>query len=75
MFSPLMGNPKMMYVTNYENEIVRMKVDINGTTLEQNFTPYQATVTWVDLPQTNQDSYEFRNYRFYDKNGNLIKEM
>ncbi len=74
MFLPLMGNSKMMFVTNYHSEIARMQVDINESTLEQNFTPYQATVTWVDLPQTNKDSYEYRNYKFHDENGNLIRE-
>ncbi|KKK38090.1 hypothetical protein WQ57_09700 [Mesobacillus campisalis] len=74
MFSPLMGNPKIMFVTNYENEIARMQVDINGTTLEQDFTPYQATVTWLDLPKTNKESYEYRNYKYYDENGKLLKE-
>lgn len=64
----------MMFVTNYDSEIARMQVGVNESTLEQNFTPYQATVTWVDLPKTNKDNYEFRNYKYYDKNGNLIKE-
>ncbi|MGP4040360.1 hypothetical protein ACTWP4_10795 [Gracilibacillus sp. D59] len=74
LFLPLMGNSKMLFVTNYESKIARMQVDINESTLEQNFTPYQATVTWVDLPQKNKDSYEYRNYKYYDKNGNLIRE-
>ncbi|MBB6454946.1 hypothetical protein HNQ94_003435 [Salirhabdus euzebyi] len=57
-----------MLVTNNENKIAKMQVDINGTTLEQYFTPYQATVTWVDFPHENINSYEFRNYKYYDKN-------
>ncbi|MFD1019553.1 hypothetical protein [Thalassobacillus hwangdonensis] len=74
MFSPLSGSSKMMVVTNYENKIAKMQVDINGKPLEQIFTPHQANVTWVDKPQTNKDSYEYRNYKYYDINGNLIKE-
>lgn len=74
MFLPLFKNSKMMFVTNYENEIAKMHVDINGVTVEQDFIPYQATVTWVDYPQTNKDRYEYRNYKYYDKNGNLIKD-
>jgi len=74
MFLPLMGKSKMMFVTNYDSEIARMQVDINESTIEQTFTPYQATVTWVDLPQTNNGSYEYRNYKYYDKNGNLISD-
>ena len=74
MFLPL-GSSKMMFVTNDENKISKMQVDINEKTLEQNFTPNQATVTWVDLLQTNKNTYEFRNYKYYDENGNLIKEL
>ena len=75
MFLPLMGNRKAMFVTNHENEIAKMQVDVNGTTLEQNFTPYQASVSWMDLPNTNENSYEYRNYKYYDENGDLIKEF
>lgn len=75
MFLFLMGNTKAMFVTNHQNEIAKMQVDVNGTTLEQNFTPYQATVSWIDLPKTNESSYEYRNYKYYDEKGNLIKEF
>ena len=73
MFVPF-GERKMMFVTNYENEIAKMQVDINGTTIEQSFNPYHATVTWVDFPQKNKDSYELRNWKYYDESGNLINE-
>ncbi len=74
MFLPLIGTSKIMFVTNYENEIAKMEVDINGITLEQHFTPHKATVTWIDLPPSYKNSYEYRNYKYFDKNGNLIKE-
>ncbi len=74
MFLPLFGSSKIMFVTNYENEIAKMKVDINEITLEQLFTPYQATVTWGDLPPSNENHYEYRNYKYFDQNENLIKE-
>lgn len=70
----LKGDPKMMFVTNYDNEIARMQVEVNGSTLEQTFTPYQATVRFLGLPKTNQNSYEYRNYKYYDADGNLIRE-
>ncbi|MCG7344123.1 hypothetical protein MHZ92_08265 [Sporosarcina sp. ACRSL] len=73
MFLPL-GISKMMFVTNYESEVAKMQVDINETTIEQDFTTYQATVTWVDLPPTNNDTYEYRNYKYYDEDENLITE-
>ncbi|MDW0115593.1 hypothetical protein QTL97_01410 [Sporosarcina thermotolerans] len=58
MFLTQFENSKMMFVTNYENEIAKLVVDINGITIEEHFIPYQATVTWVDYPQTNKDHYE-----------------
>ena len=72
MFLPL-GSTKIMFVTNYESDIAKMQVDINGETVEQYFTPYQVTVMWSDLPQTNKDTYEYRNYKYYDENGNQIE--
>jgi hypothetical protein len=67
-------SPKFMFITNNENEVAKMQVNINEHKLEQEFLPNQATVTWVDLPQTNKDHYEFRKYKFYDKAGNQINE-
>ena len=72
MFLPL-GSTKIMFVTNYESDIAKMQVDINGETVEQYFTPYQATVMWTDLQQTNKDTYEYRNYKYYDENGEQIE--
>ncbi len=66
--------PMFMFVTNNENEIAKMQVTINGEKLEQEFTPNEATVNWMDLPQTDKNEYTFRNYKYYDKDGNLIEE-
>ncbi|HZG17153.1 MAG TPA: hypothetical protein VE710_19400 [Candidatus Bathyarchaeia archaeon] len=63
-----------MIVTNDENEIAKMQVSINGQKLEQKFTPFKAIVTWVSFPETDNSQYEFRYYKYYDKDGNLIKE-
>jgi len=72
-FSPTI--PVLLLVTNYENEIAEMQVTINGETLEQNFTPNDATVAWIDLPKDVSDKYTFRNYKYFDKDGTLIKEF
>ncbi|MDU0204766.1 MULTISPECIES: hypothetical protein [Paenibacillus] len=64
-----------MIVANNENEIAKMQVSINGQKLEQRFIPYKATVAWVNFPDTDSSQYEFRNYKYYDKDGNLIKEI
>lgn len=63
-----------MFVTNNENEIAKMQVTINGEKLEQVFTPNKVTVNWMDFPKINEYGYSFRNYKYYDKEGNLIKE-
>ncbi|MFD2614151.1 hypothetical protein [Paenibacillus gansuensis] len=64
-----------MFVTNNQNEIAKMQVIINGWKLEQMFIPYKASVAWVDFPETDNSLYEFQNYKYYDKDGNLIKEI
>ncbi|MFC4323253.1 hypothetical protein [Litchfieldia salsa] len=66
--------PAFMFVTNNDNEIVKMEVMINGVKLEQTFTPNKATVAWLNFPKTNKNEYTFRNYKYYDKEGNLVKE-
>ncbi|MED4534901.1 hypothetical protein [Metabacillus fastidiosus] len=56
-FSPLLPNnirPKLMYVSNYENKITQIQVDINGELIEQKFLPNKAKVTWVDFPKTDK---------------------
>ncbi|RBP00213.1 hypothetical protein [Rossellomorea aquimaris] len=65
---------KIMFVTNDENDIAKMTVDINGKTLEQTFPPYKQSVSWMDLPKSKDGGYEYRNYTFYDKTGSLIEE-
>lgn len=66
---------KIMFVTNYNNKIAKLQVDVNGNSLEQKFTPYKGSVTWVELPPTDKSSYEYRDYKYYDKDGNLIKDI
>jgi hypothetical protein len=65
---------KIMFMTNDENDIAKMTVDINGETLEQSFPLHEPSVTWVELPESKDGGYEYRNYKYYDKNGHLIEE-
>jgi LPS O-antigen subunit length determinant protein (WzzB/FepE family) len=65
---------KIMFVANDENDVAKMTVDINGETLEQTFPPHEPSVNWVDLPESKEDGYEYRNYKYYDENGDLIEE-
>ncbi|MFC0274603.1 hypothetical protein ACFFIX_25075 [Metabacillus herbersteinensis] len=64
---------KIMFVTNNENEIAKMQVDLNEQKFEREYIPNKATVTWADLPQTDKNEYTFRNYKYYDKDGIIIK--
>lgn len=66
---------KILFVTNNENKIAKMQVDINEQKFEQDFPPFKATVTFVDLPQTDKSEYTFMNYEYYDKDGFIIKEF
>lgn len=68
-------SPKLMYVSSHQNKITKMQVEVNGQKVEQQFPPNKASITWVDLPQTDKNGYTFRNYKFYDVEGNLIKDM
>lgn len=75
-FSPILPNNirrKLMYVSNYENEITKIQVDINGQLVEQDFLSNKAAVTWVDFPLTDKKDYTFQNYKFYDAKGNIIQ--
>ncbi|WP_377890272.1 hypothetical protein [Alkalihalobacillus sp. R86527] len=72
MFLPLVGSEKkILFITNRKNEIAEIQVDINGNTLKQEFPSQEATVTSVDLPES--DDYEFRNYTYFDEEGKEIQ--
>lgn len=74
MFLPLIQEiRKMMFVTNNNNKIAKIQLDVNGVTLEQEFIPFKASVTWIELPQSENGDYNFENYSFYDSEGNLIE--
>jgi hypothetical protein len=74
MFLPGRAIEKIMFVANDENDIAKMTVDINGETLEQTFPPKEPSVTWLDLPESKGDGYEYLNFKYYDENGALIEE-
>ncbi|CAM3865069.1 DUF5590 domain-containing protein [Paenibacillus lactis] len=73
-FSAFAPEPRLfMIVTNEENKIAKMQVSVNGQEIEQEFTPYKASVTWMFLPKTEKSHYTFQNYKYYDKDGELIR--
>lgn len=60
---------KFMIITNKENEISKMELDVDGNVIEQRFSVNQESVSWIDVPQGK--SHEFK-YKYFDKNGNPI---
>lgn len=62
---------KFMIVTNQANDIAKMQLGINEQVIEQEFSVNQKSVTWIDLPESQGDTYTFK-YKYYDKEGNLI---
>ena len=73
LFLPLIKGKKFMFMANNHNKIAKIQVNVNGETIEQKFTPFTETVTWIDLPQSDTGEYEFLDYKYYDKDGNLIQ--
>lgn len=74
----MLNNPKeevqqIMVVTNSSNQIANMQVSINEELLEQAFTPYRAYVSYIELPPSEEQSYTFRDYKFYDEHGVLLE--
>jgi hypothetical protein len=63
---------KIMVVTNQNNQIAKLTVEINKQLFEKLINSIQSSVTWFDLPQTESNEYRFDNYKYYDKNGQLI---
>lgn len=59
------SNRKIMLVTNQNNQIAKLSVEINGQLIEQVINPLQSSVTWIDLPQAEGDQYRFENYKYY----------
>jgi len=63
---------KFLIVMNDENRIARMQVRVNGQLVAKSFAPHRASAAWLDWPPTDEDHYVFRDYKYYDEQGNLI---
>ncbi|WP_435921446.1 hypothetical protein [Paenibacillus sp. DYY-L-2] len=69
------SNRKIMIVTNQDNQIAKISVEINNQLVEKSIKPIQSSVTWIDLPQTNNDEYRFDNYQYYDQNDQVVNNF
>lgn len=63
---------KFMVVTNHQSQVAKMNVNVNGELVEQDFAPQKAGVTWMNLPDAENGSYTFREYSYFDGNGNRM---
>ncbi|MFT4413663.1 hypothetical protein ACLM5H_07375 [Fredinandcohnia humi] len=68
------GGPlKFLIVTNEDNNVARLELNVNGHIIEAEFPENQKYVSWISLPKSN-GSYTFA-YKYFDKYGNLIEEL
>lgn len=63
----------LMIITNHENEIAKMELEVNKRVLEKEFRVNQSSVTWIPIAETDENSYSL-SYKYFDINGNLIEE-
>ncbi|QKE71294.1 hypothetical protein HPK19_00065 [Arthrobacter citreus] len=71
------GINNLLVVTNNDNPVTKMKVQIIGeTTIERNFDVGEKTASLIkfkDMPKQKDSGFEF-NYEYFDKNGKQISE-
>jgi len=70
---PSVEQPRFMIVKNQQSDIAKMEVDVNREKVHKTFKVDQPSVSWLVLPETDKSHYTFRNYKYYDKNGELIE--
>ncbi|MDT8860385.1 hypothetical protein N0O92_09075 [Alkalihalobacillus sp. MEB130] len=61
-----------MIVTNWENEVANLKLTINETVIEREFQPGEPSVTLIEFPEVDNESYEIHK-EFFDVNGQELK--
>ncbi|MGE6260755.1 hypothetical protein ACQKCU_23235 [Heyndrickxia sporothermodurans] len=64
-------NLKFLFVTNEDNEIAKVELDVNGQFFKMEFKVHESSIAWIDLPKHKSAEYK---YKYYDENGNLINE-
>lgn len=62
-----------MIVTNEANDIAKMELSVNQqVAVQQEFIINQKSVTWVAIPKSKDQTNVFK-YKYYDKDGKIIK--
>ncbi|MGM9988253.1 MAG: hypothetical protein ACI35O_13635 [Bacillaceae bacterium] len=65
-------SPKLMIVSNYNNNIAKVKIIVNGTVIEKKLAVGEPSVEWVEFPKSTDKSWA-AEYEFYDKDGKRIE--
>jgi hypothetical protein len=63
---------KVMIVTNQENTIAKLNLIVNNESIEKEVSVKQNSVSWIDLPQSEDNSYSFE-YVYFDQDGNFVE--
>ncbi|NBD24139.1 hypothetical protein [Paenibacillus glycinis] len=63
-------NAKFMIVTNDENKIAKLELEVNKQVLIQTFSLHRKSVTWIDLPSGTRFAFK---YKYYDQNDKLLR--
>jgi len=61
-------NLKFLFVTNEDNEIAKVELDVNGQVFKKEFKVHEILVAWIDLPKHKSAEYK---YKYYNENGKL----
>ena len=64
---------RLMIITTAENNIAKMEITVNEQIIEQEFEENEQSVSWIEIPESSDGSYNF-TYQYFDKDGNLIAE-
>lgn len=67
------ADQKIMIVTDSNNAIAKLSVKINGSLVEHSIRPSQSSVTWIDLPPSQNGEYRFDDYQYFDEDNRLIE--
>ncbi|QHE51769.1 hypothetical protein [Pontibacillus sp. HMF3514] len=70
---PREEQPRFMIVKNQQSDIAKMEVDVNKEKVHKTFKVDQPSVSWLVFPKTDKSHFTFRNYKYYDKNGEPIE--
>ena len=64
-------NLKFLFVTNEDNAIAKVELDVNGQFFIKEFKIHESSVAWIHLPKSKTGEYK---YKYYDENGKLVEE-